>query len=72
VEILNFKGSKFFKILNKVVDFQDHVGQAIKIIQYLLFKDSLILSRLRSKNQILSKFNKLSSCFKILITTFSP
>jgi hypothetical protein len=33
VEILNSKGLKFFKTQKSVVDFQEPVGQATKIIQ---------------------------------------
>ncbi|MDR3150339.1 MAG: hypothetical protein LBU14_01620 [Candidatus Peribacteria bacterium] len=65
------KGLKLFNIQNSVVDFQLQVGQATSIIQYVLFTASLTFSRFTSISHKASKFTKDSSCFKILITTFS-
>jgi hypothetical protein len=64
-------GLKFFNNQNKVVDFQLPVGQAAKIIQNFVFKVSFTFSKFTSISPKAFIFTKDSSCFKILITTFS-
>ncbi len=71
VDIFRSRGLKFFNTENSVVDFHDQVGQATSTIQYLLFKVSLILWRLTSKNSSLFRSRSDISWRNIRITTFS-
>jgi hypothetical protein len=71
VDIFDSRGLKLFNIQNNVVVFHEPVGHAIRIIQYLLFRVSLTIFTFTSISHKASTLVKESSCFNILITTFS-
>jgi hypothetical protein len=69
--MLYSRGLKFLRTQKRVVDFQDPVGQATRIIPYELSSALHTFSKFTSINQSFCILVRVASGFNIRITTFS-